>query len=498
MTGWRSRGVVVSGSVAACAVVVGGAAFGLALFNGLSSGSQPETVVPSSAFAYAAVDLDPSMRQKLGAFRLFNTFPAAKKAVSESDPAQVVFGAGQQLAEGLGPVDYARDVKPWLGRRGGIALLPPVTAGGAPVTVVALQVKDREVAERSLSTFEGFSGRAGSLSYVFDRDYVVVVPKKAKAAVQSQLSGGRLADHEAFVSDVAALGERGVATAWVNHAGVAQFAGAGLVKKSGLVGHTAGTLRFAADRAEFASVTRGVDLPDEGVATHVSDFPGDTGALLSSVDGGDLVERWWPALKGVVNIPGLPIKEGLQAVSARTGFTVSEFVATLLGGQVDVVAGKEQVDVVLGRQSMRGLFSGGGQIPEVTFRAKTKDPQATLRSVSSTLVKLLGPLGALIPHQMSGDRVLASPHIQHLRSVASPDVKNALRASDVFRSVINPAEAVAELAYVDLDAFEDQYLQELPAQYRSGVKALRALGISRTPVKSGQFSLVVRLSVNEG
>src|SRR4051794_25926984 len=65
--------------------VVGLAAGGWFAYSALSGGgTQPESVVPSTAAAYAELDLDPAAGQKIAAFRFLRRFPDLGRTLSST------------------------------------------------------------------------------------------------------------------------------------------------------------------------------------------------------------------------------------------------------------------------------------------------------------------------------------------------------------------------------------------------------------------------------
>ena len=65
-----------------------------------------------------------------------------------------------------------------------------------------------------------------------------------------------------------------------------------------------------------------------------------------------------------------------------------------------------------------------------------------------------------------------------------------------FATVLPQLESSVAAMYVNLDAVEDQYLDEVPAEYREFVKALQSVGMTAQPAKDGEQHSVLRLSVN--
>src|SRR5580765_6966660 len=107
---------VAGGIVGAVAVVGGAAAWAATSFFG--TGPQAATALPSSTVAYVSVDLDPNGAQKIAAFKLLRKFPGLAKQIGSTDDLREKIVDGISGAAGC-KVDFATDVKPWIGDRAG-------------------------------------------------------------------------------------------------------------------------------------------------------------------------------------------------------------------------------------------------------------------------------------------------------------------------------------------------------------------------------------------
>ena len=92
---------------------------------------------------YVSVDLDPSLGQKVDALRFLRKFPSAKASLGSTDDIrQWFFDQATKDDPTLSELSYDQDVKPWIGDRFGVAVLPAGKAGESPNAVVVLQVSD--------------------------------------------------------------------------------------------------------------------------------------------------------------------------------------------------------------------------------------------------------------------------------------------------------------------------------------------------------------------
>ena len=122
----RKRPWILGAASAALLLVLGGG--GVAAFQVLNGGgTQPDQVVPAATVAFAKLDLNPSASQKIAAAaRCCTGFPSsamASVAVPATGARQSSTGcpANDSLPTG---VDFDHDIKPWLGKRAAVAVLP--------------------------------------------------------------------------------------------------------------------------------------------------------------------------------------------------------------------------------------------------------------------------------------------------------------------------------------------------------------------------------------
>lgn len=199
----RRTGIIVGAAVAVLGVTGAGVATAMALSGG---GAQPEDVLPGSAVAFVKLDLDPSAGQKLNAYRLSQKFPDASEDLKGVDSLRD--DVLRSALEDSG-IDYDAQVKPWIGDRAGIAVLPAEADEVASV-VAAVAYTDRAEAEKAL---EGELG--DDVAHAFVDDYVLLSDDQAvvDAAAADQ---DVLADTEGFSDAVEALDGDQVALAWTD------------------------------------------------------------------------------------------------------------------------------------------------------------------------------------------------------------------------------------------------------------------------------------------
>jgi hypothetical protein len=141
----------------AVAVAVGGCG---------GKGEQPPAtgsagIVPDNALVYLHLSTDPgraAVKDALALGRRFPSFPLLRAAV---------FG---RLRIGDEPVDFDRDIRPWLGDEAALALLD--TGGRTAGSLLVFAVKDRARARAFLAR----APRGGRVTTAFVRDHLVIGP----------------------------------------------------------------------------------------------------------------------------------------------------------------------------------------------------------------------------------------------------------------------------------------------------------------------------------
>lgn len=520
----KSKTPLIVGGLAVLAVAGAGGAYALGAFDGIpgiGNDAQPADVLPGNSIMYASADFDPSAAQKISAFRLLEKLPDAKSALDSGDPKKAVFDMIAKDNEHMSGIDYEQDVKPWLGDRAGMAMLPPASGSSDPIPVVAVQVTDQEKANAGLDKLEAVSketradseksgspvgaptGAAESAdsnksedvktARIFVDDYVLLMDEKDQAAVQQQIDAGRLSAQEQFTGDMEGVGDPGVASFWVNQGELMKLTNAdsstpaAMEQLAQTAGRTAATLRFAADHAEIASISRDVQQPTTGTLTNITDLPADTVGVYSFAGGKTMVNEMWPTVQSALDASGNDGQKMLDEVK-KFGINLPDDLGTLLG---------DQFDVIVGQQDYKALAEGQGEeLPKAAIRVKTDTAQAEqiLDKVVSNVGNEMGfPL--VIPRETFGDRLAIGVNNTYMKTLGQP-AEQGLGSGASFQLTVPEPDKQSSLMYVNLDSIEEQYIDQVPEDKREFVRALQAFGASQTPVENGQSTGLIRLSVN--
>jgi hypothetical protein len=186
-------------------------------------GADPASFMPASAPAYAEAQLQPD--GDLGA----NTTSVAGKILRTGDPAGKITGLIDQGLKDEGG-SYASDIKPWLGKRAGVAVVG-VGAGGAPDAVAALVSTDDDAAGKFVDGLKGTTARTyRGVTYQFKADggvaaavvsHAVLVGSERglKSAIDAQ-SGAKLSAAGNFEEARKTVGTDGLGFVYVDPARV--------------------------------------------------------------------------------------------------------------------------------------------------------------------------------------------------------------------------------------------------------------------------------------
>ena len=319
----RAPWLVAGGVGVLVLALVGGVTYGVGALSG--GGSQPENALPSGAFAFVKVDLDPSAGQKVDGFRFLRQFPALRDKLGGDDLRKAVF---EEVAEGAGwqDVDFDSEVGPWLGQRVAVAAYPPSSNSGSkpdaspglspdggdspePGVVVAVAVTDADGAREGLAKLAVGAGDDGTrLGFVVAGDYALLAETQALAErAAKDAAGSTLAQDGDFSADLADAGA-GVMTAWIDAArltdSLASDPALGMLGAPGMIGGVSGRSTFVArfdgpDAFEVVGRVRGADTagwasrPVRGLGA----LPASSVAAVGVADGDELVMRTFASLE---------------------------------------------------------------------------------------------------------------------------------------------------------------------------------------------------------
>jgi hypothetical protein len=211
------RGRLLAGLATVMALVVGGGAY--AAWSVLSGGgTQPEQLLPSSTVAFVKLDLNPSAGQKIDLYRLLQKFPnTTHLQSSDSDFSGWVTRQLAQSTTASNGLNFDKDIKPWLGDRFAVAVVPARVAGiNTAEPVLVLAETDQPAATAAMNKLRSMGD--SQLGYAFSDGYLVVSPnsKSGAADAVSAAQKAPLSANKQYQSDIASLNSDEVVTGWVD------------------------------------------------------------------------------------------------------------------------------------------------------------------------------------------------------------------------------------------------------------------------------------------
>ena len=221
----RNLLAIVLSIVAVLAVIIGGVAY-VGYHKLASTGSQPDAWAPANSVAYLKLDLDPAASEKVAALQFEQKFPNAPHVTSADQLKDALLQAAFNDQSGPSTINYADDVKPWLGDR--IALAVYSDASGAAQTVGIVQVKDAAKAKIGLAKIvQDSAGHTAGYSVL--GDYAVI--GASQAAVDAAVAAARasnITSSASYATDVATLKGDRILTAWTDLGSVVLTNGSGV------------------------------------------------------------------------------------------------------------------------------------------------------------------------------------------------------------------------------------------------------------------------------
>ena len=409
----RKRLIVLGALVAGGAVVAGGAWAASSFF---STGSQPSEALPDSTVAYFSVDLDPSGGQKIEAIKTLRKFPGFTDKIdleTDDDLRERLF---EEITKsgGCEGLDYAEDVKPWLGSRAAMAAVDLGEDTPAPVGVV--QVTDAGKAEAGVAKLidvcgggEEAEGDVGG--WVVEGDWMVLAETKDIASQVVDAAGdGSLSGDASFEKWTGQAGDDGFMSVYVAKGVTSYLDDLGGFSPGSMMGGDLGmtpqetpeevpenlqqmiddfdgaaaTVRFddGAVEIEYAMSDYQPDMTkyvqsDQGVSM-VAGLPEDTVAAL----GFALEEGWGQAMldyakKTLSSSDGSDIDEEISQLEAETGLAFPEDLETLLGDGVTISLGS-------GIDPDAITNGGPGEVPAgIRVKGDAQEIQAVLDKISA-------------------------------------------------------------------------------------------------------------------
>lgn len=416
-------------------LVGGGGVAAYRLLNG--GGTQPDEVIPASAIGFAKLDLNPAAGQKLAAARFLKRIPKYGNGFSTAGDWRKPLFDALSGSDALPPtVSFDRDIKPWLGKRLAVALLP----GGAntePDTLIAVQSTNDGQARAGIARFGGGYGIS------FLKGYAILGrSQQLTDQAVSQARAASLSNAPDYHADLAKLGSLGISSGWLDLAALAELAGHGPAAATlPTTGALAYTVRFTGNTAELVAKVYGQPSSQPQPVTGlpgIGELPASTAIALQTTWLGSRLDQSWQRLNQA--LAGLDDPDGAGPASALEQF--QQQFGLNLPGDLDSVLGSGMLVAV----DSSGL--GGGDVPKLAMRTKT-DSAAAL----AVLDKLSANLGDRFPlkYQATANGVIVATDQSYLASLAAP-AGDRLGKLASFSAALPELSGSALSAYVNLTA----------------------------------------------
>lgn len=468
------------------AVAAGGAVAAYAYTMLASSGIQPERVLPANTVAFAKLDLDPAAGQKIAAYRLSTKFPAVSKGAADMDDAKDSILS--KFFDKQSELDYATDIKPWLGDRIAVAAVPnPTSATGFdPVLVVAYtdEAKMKAAFSKAVRPEHDFG-------YVTTEGYALISDSQPHAeAVLAGVRRGALADVEHYRADLKALNGDQLAVGWADlEATVAALKARDRPELSTPFGSLTNLDTVAAkgrvivgahassDYLEVSAVSRQkVDgaprlagKPVNGTLAKLA--AADTSAALEVTGLGEAFQEAWAGASTALGLGG-----ELEDFAEESGMELPEDLVALLGSDTTV--------------SLR-LPQGSGGDPEIAAQVTTGDADRAM--------ELLDSLGLPFGFSPDGLHTRATADGYLLSTSAGYDPKapagaRTLGEDPAYQKAVPDRADAGLIGYLNLGAILDSD-KHASAKDKADWKHVGALGLSVVPTSDGSrinFRLTTR------
>jgi len=262
----RFTPVKIAGLVGGVVVLLGaGIALSFALLSG--GGAQPEDVLPRDTVAFAKVDFNPHIGQKIALVRFVTKFPKTFKNVDEKDPVGSLFNQFVTNSN----FDWSR-IKPWIGSRYAVAAVEDAN-GIQPVLVLEI------TNEQEMKYY--FAKELPDENYVIQNGFAIISTNKSTLDLITS-APTHLSDNPQFKSDLAALGGDQIALIWADLKPIANYA-------SDTINSLLYDFGSGIDLSSLGKISGRIALgfhvtPDSVVATFGTSGMGSVASLASKVD----------------------------------------------------------------------------------------------------------------------------------------------------------------------------------------------------------------------
>ncbi len=490
----RGRWVIAAVCVLALILLGGGGAYAFARLSG--AGPQPESALPASTIAMVKLDLNPGAGQKLAAYRLFRKFPAAKIGTDQDKAVQSLI---RSATRDSGGIDFDADVRPWLGKRAAVAVVPSGNPADPFGYAAVVAYTDQAAMTSGLHHLQQHDGRA-AFGFTGHDGYVLIAATQREADRYATAAAAKpLARVGTLSADIAALHGDQIAVAWADfgalwnaipesdrRAASTAFGGG----SQPLAGRYVAGLHLSDSAVEVSG--RGFDLKLPEASTRIGvkptggnligELPADGVAAVSVTGLDEAVSSFWDRATAAV-----PDTRGL---AQSLGIRLPDDLKTLLGQQTALwlapggrsggvrirSADPGAAETVATKLLAAASSAGDGTDPTAI------DPTAT--DPGSTDPAPMDPTGGLADQAMvtrtaDGHGLVLASDADAARGLADP--KQQLRDRPGFTAVLPDADTAGLAAWIDIAGLLKLAPPDtVSAQQRANLAPLDQLGYSAT------------------
>ena len=459
-------------------------------------GPRPAEVLPDSTFALVSIDLDPSGGQKIEAIKTLRKFPSFREHTGvrpDSDVIKAIWDGtvGKECKD----VDYAKDIKPWIGQRaalGGVEL-----DKGKPLPVVALQIADKDAATKGFTELAACAKKSGAeaFGYHVGDDYALISDSTAHAdSISAAGKSSPLSQDASYQKWTEAAGGPGIVNGYLSPQAKDTIKDA-LSAEVGAGGKDAGkqldeafadfkgagaTLHFKDGGLELSMAGGGIkQVGGKDVGDHVGALPKDTAlALSAAVDGTKIASSLDSAFEGFGSVSGMfggSTSQMKAEVEKQIGLRLPDDLVTLLGKSFSISVGGDapaDLDKVKSPADVPAGYLVRGE------EAKIKD---IVNRVQTSTGARLEDLPATF-ETADGKAVLAT-NPDYAKQLLG---KGSLGDSATFKDVVPHADSSSFVFYLSLDNGWSKTVADAARksddkdarEFASDLEAFKALGMS--------------------
>jgi len=479
---------ILGAAVAVLLLLVGGGA--VAAYQVLNGGgTQPDQVVPANVVAFAKLDLNPSASQKIAAARFLHRIPKLGSGFTGSrDWRQAMFEAMASDGDLPAGVDYNRDVKPWLGKRAAIAVLPTLK-NGDPEVLLVFQSTDDAKARAGIARFGSDNGVSFYHGYAVVAEDQRIADQAVASAKSASLSGSAQ-----YQADLKQLGSLGIAAGWADLGAIGKLvtsaAASGPVFGTSLgSGRLAFTVRMTSNAADLIGKFYGLSGPASVTAPDLGGLPATSAVAFGAGVDGAAIDRMWKQYRDLMgqfagftgpdeSQLGSP-DDALDSLQQQFGVRLPDDLKTLLGSGISVSV------------EAHGL-AGGGDTPKFVVQTRTDGPAAN--RVMDNIRHAVENGGADFPvsYRATATGLLVASDPAYLAAVNAGSSPKLSGVSS-FRQALPDRAGATETAFVNLDAIAaEMRAQNASPDDLKSLEAFSAVGLT-AKVQGGTATLHIRL-----